>query len=295
MTSHNEILDAALAKITTGYVFPELTGPITEAIRARQAEGGYDGLGDAEFCAAVTADLQAVCPDKHLRLMWSEEPAPVEEEDSPEEEKARWLVRYREGNFGIARVERLEGNVGYLDIRSIPDADAGTDAIGAAMQLVAHTEALVIDLRQCRGGSPNGVALWCSHFFGDDEVHLNDIYERATDATRQYWTYPHTPGPRYLDRPVTILTAAFTFSGGEELAYNLQALKRATLVGETTRGGAHPTDWIAITPHIAVTVPAARSINPVTGTNWEGVGVKPDVEAKAEDALETALALLAAE
>lgn len=293
MTSHNEILDAALDKITAGYVFPELTGPIAEALRGKLADGAYQGLGDAEFCAAVTADLQAVAPDKHLRLLWNEEAVPVEEEDSPEEEKARWLTYYQEGNFGIARAERLDGNIGYLDLRFIPDADAGFAAIGAAMQLVAHTEGLVIDLRQCRGGSPNGVALWCSHFFGDDEVHLNDIYERATDSTRQYWTYPHTPGPRYLDRPVTVLTAAFTFSGGEELAYNLQALKRATLVGETTRGGAHPTDRFALTPHIAVTVPAARSINPVTGTNWEGVGVKPDVEAKAEDALDAALAVLA--
>ncbi|MGW4648403.1 S41 family peptidase [Kitasatospora sp. NPDC004289] len=293
MTSHHEILDAALDKITAGYVFPDLTGPIAEALRGKLADGAYEGLSEPDFCAAVTADLQAVCPDKHLRLLWNEEAVPVEEEDSPEEEKARWLAHYREGNFGIAKVERLEGNVGYLDLRFIPDADAGEAAIGAAMQLVAHTEKLVIDLRQCRGGSPNGVALWCSHFFGDDEVHLNDIYERATDSTRQYWTYPNTPGPRYLDRPVTVLTAAFTFSGGEELAYNLQALKRATLVGETTRGGAHPTDRIALTPHIAVTVPAARSINPVTGTNWEGVGVKPDVEAKAEDALDAALTVLA--
>ncbi|WP_405020280.1 S41 family peptidase [Kitasatospora sp. NBC_00070] len=292
MTSNNEILDAALSKIDTRYVFPELTAGIGQALRGHAEKGTYDGLAGPEFCAAVTVHLQEVCPDKHLRLLWSDEAVPVEEEDSPAEEKERWAEYYRKGNFGIARAEHLDGNVGYLDLRFIPDADAGYQAIGAAMQLVAHTDGLVIDLRTCRGGSPNGVALWCSFFFADDEVHLNDIYDRETDSTRQYWTYPHLPAPRYLDRPVTLLTAAFTFSGGEELAYNLQALKRATLIGETTRGGAHPTDRFALTPHIMVTVPTARSINPVTGTNWEGVGVVPDVAVPADQALETALSQL---
>ncbi|WP_407987279.1 S41 family peptidase [Kitasatospora sp. CMC57] len=292
MTSNLEILDAALAKINDRYVFPELTAGIDAALRGRAARGEYDGLAGPELCAAVTGHLQEVRPDKHLRLLWSDEAVPVEEEDSPEEEKERWAEYYRRGNFGIARAEHLDGNLGYLDLRFIPDADAGYQAFGAAMQLVAHTDGLVIDLRNCRGGSPNGVALWCSFLFADDEVHLNDIYDRETDSTRQFWTYPHLPAPRYLDRPVTVLTAAFTFSGGEELAYNLQALKRATLIGETTRGGAHPTDRFALTPHIAVTVPTARSINPVTGTNWEGVGVVPDIAVKAEDALETALSQL---
>lgn len=295
MTSNDEILDAALTKINDRYVFPELTAAIEEALRARAAGGEYDGLTGPELCAAVTGHLQEVRPDKHLRLLWSEEAVPVEEEDSPEEEAARWAEVYRRGNYGIRRVEQLDGNIGYLDLTFIPDAGAGRQAIGAAMQLVAHTDALVIDLRTCRGGSPNGVALWCSFFFPDDELHLNDIYDRETDSTRQFWTYPHLPAPRYLDRPVTVLTAAFTFSGGEELAYNLQANERATLIGETTRGGAHPTDRFALTPHITVTVPTARSINPITATNWEGVGVVPDVAAPADRALETALSRLRAD
>ncbi|MFG2824003.1 S41 family peptidase [Kitasatospora sp. NPDC048365] len=295
MTSNNEILDAALTKINDRYVFPELTAAIEEALRGRAADGEYDGLAGPELCAAVTGHLQEVRPDKHLRLLWSEEAVPVEEEDSPEEEAARWAEVYRRGNYGIRRVEQLDGNIGYLDLTFIPDAGPGHQAIGAAMQLVAHTDALVIDLRTCRGGSPNGVALWCSFFFPDDELHLNDIYDRETDSTRQFWTYPHLPAPRYLDRPVTVLTAAFTFSGGEELAYNLQANKRATLIGETTRGGAHPTDRFALTPHITVTVPTARSINPITGTNWEGVGVVPDVAEPADRALETALSRLRAD
>ncbi|GAA2752652.1 S41 family peptidase [Kitasatospora cinereorecta] len=288
MTTHHEILEAALARITAGYVFPERTAAVETAIRRRLAEGAYEGLDGPGLCERVTADLQEVCPDKHLRLLWSEEPQSMDEE--PEElARARFAAYAREQNYGVRRVEQLDGNIGYLDLRMIAPAELGGPAIAAAMQLLAGTAALVVDLRQCRGGSPEGVQLWCSHFFPGDEVHLNDIYERATDSTRQYWTLGHLAAPRYLDRPVAVLTSDVTFSGGEELAYNLQVLERAVLVGETTGGGAHPTARIAVAPHVTVTVPSARSINPVTGTNWEGVGVRPDVAVPADQALEAAL------
>ncbi|MEU9116479.1 S41 family peptidase [Streptomyces sp. NPDC048483] len=130
--------------------------------------------------------------------------------------------------------------------------------------------------------------MWCSYFFPDDQVHLNDFYERSTGATRQYWTAAQLPAPRYLDRPVYALTSAVTFSGGEDVAYTLQAHGRAMTVGEVTRGGAHPTARHAVTEHITVTVPTARTINAVTGTNWQGVGVRPDLATSAERALEVA-------
>ncbi len=157
------------------------------------------------------------------------------------------------------------------------------------MELVAHTRALILDLRKCSGGAPTGAALWCTYFFPDDQVHLNDIYERRTDSLRQYWTASHLPAPRYLGRPVYVLTSAATFSGGEDVAYTLQAHGRAAIIGETTGGGAHPTDPYPVTEHITVTVPTARTINAVTGTNWEGVGVSPDRAVPAEQALEAAV------
>ncbi|EME98018.1 S41 family peptidase [Streptomyces mobaraensis NBRC 13819 = DSM 40847] len=288
MTTHHDLLEAALARITTGYVFPEKTAAIDAAIRRRLDEGAYEDLDVRELCDRVTEDLQSVCPDKHLRLLWVEEPQSMDEE--PEDVARARFARYaKRNNYGVRRVEQLDDNIGYLDLRMIAPADVGGPAIAAAMQLLAPTAALVIDLRQCRGGAPEGVQLWCSYFFPDDRVHLNDIYERATDSTRQYWTLGHLAAPRYLDRPVTVLTSDTTFSGGEELAYNLKALGRATLIGETTRGGAHPTDRIPVAPHVTVTVPAARSINPVTGANWEGVGVEPDLAVPAGDALKAGL------
>ncbi|MEU3708492.1 S41 family peptidase [Streptomyces catenulae] len=293
MTTHHEMVEAALARITTGYVFPEKTAVIDAAIRRRLAEGAYRGLDVRELCERVTEDLQRACPDKHLRLLWTEDPQSLEEE--PESvARARFAQHARESNYGVRRVEQLDGNIGYLDLRMIAPADLGGLATAAAMQLLSTTAALIIDLRQCRGGSPEGVQLWCSYFFADDGVHLNDIYERDTGSTRQYWTLGHLTAPRYLDRPVTILTSELTFSGGEELAYNLKVLGRATLIGRTTRGGAHPTARIPVAPHVTVTVPTARSINPVTGTNWEGVGVEPDLAVAAEDALKAALAHLRA-
>ena len=182
-------------------------------------------------------------------------------------------------NFGIRRVERLDGNVGYLDLRRMPvPANAGP-AITAAMELVAGTYALIIDMRHNGGGSPEGVVFWCSYLVGEQPpVHLNDIFRADTGETRQFWALPYVPGTRYPeDHPVYVLTSDRTFSGGEDLCYTLQALGRAEVVGETTGGGAHPTRPFPISAAVHIGIPFARSVNPVTGTNWQGTGVVPDV------------------
>ncbi|WP_030385036.1 S41 family peptidase [Streptomyces sp. NRRL S-241] len=291
MPTTEVIIESALARIGAGYVFPEKAVVVDAAIRGRLAAGAYEGLDGPALCAAVTAHLQEVCPDQHLRLLWTDEPQsldPVDEDGG----QAAFLALLRAENQGIRRVERLEGNIGLIEIGRIASATEGASAIGAAMQLVAHSSALVLDLRGCLGGLPEGAALWCSYFFPDDQVHLNDIYDRTSDTTRQFWTTGHLSGPRYLDRPVHILTSGITFSGGEDVSYTLQAQGRAVVVGETTRGGAHPTARYPVSEHVLVTVPVARSINTVTGGNWEGTGVLPDVRVPAEQALETALKAL---
>ncbi len=293
MPTNEEIIESALARIGAGYVFPEKAVVVDAAIRGRLAAGAYEGLDGPALCAVVTAHLQEVCPDKHLRLLWTDEPQsldPVDEDGG----KAAFLALLRAENQGIRRVERLEGNIGLIEIERIASATEGASAIGAAMQLVAHSSALVLDLRGCLGGLPEGAALWCSYFFADDQVHLNDSYDRTSDTTRQYWTTGHLSGPRYLDRPLHILTSGVTFSGGEDVSYTLQAHGRAVVVGETTRGGAHPTARYPVAEHVLVTVPVARTINTVTGGNWEGTGVLPDVRVPAEQALETALKTLRA-
>ncbi|MCX5377066.1 S41 family peptidase [Streptomyces sp. NBC_00091] len=288
MLTNERIIEEALARITAGYVFPERTAAVEAAIRGRLAAGAYEGLDGPLLCETVTADLQQVCPDKHLRLLWTDEPQSLEPVDD-DGGIAAFTALLRAANQGIRRVEHLEGSVGLIELSRIATATDGASAIGAAMQLVAHSSALILDLRACLGGYPEGAAMWCSYFFPDDQVHLNDIYERVGNTTRQYWTVGHLPAPRYLDRPVYVLTSEVTFSGGEDVAYTLQAHGRAVVVGATTRGGAHPTARHAVAEHILVTVPTARAINTVTGTNWEGVGVLPDVQVPADQALEEAL------
>jgi C-terminal processing protease CtpA/Prc len=195
---------------------------------------------------------------------------------------------FRLENHGIRRVERLPGNVGVVELTLIPEASAAGPAITAAIQLVQHTHALILDLRGARGGAPDGVALLCSFLFDEEQVHLNDIIEGPHGPTRQYWTAAYVPGPRYSSRPVYVLTSANTFSGGEELAYDLQALGRATVIGEVTRGGAHPVQPLPLSEHVELRLPVARSVNPITGGNWEGVGVQPDVQVPSGDALDVA-------
>jgi len=193
-------------------------------------------------------------------------------------------------NFGIRRVERLDGNVGYLDLRRMPvPANAGP-AIAAAMELVAGTYALIIDMRRNGGGAPEGVVFWCSYLLEERPTHLNDIYHADTGETRQFWALPYVPGTRYTDRPVYVLTSHRTFSGGEDLCYTLQALGRAQVIGETTGGGAHPTRGFPISAAVSIGIPFARSVNPVTGTNWQGTGVVPDVTVAEEQAYDVAYA-----
>jgi len=255
-------------------------------VRDRLAAGLYEALRAETLCESVTEDLQQVTSDKHLRLLWSDE---LQEVGDAEEDEEFFADLARSENQGIRRVERLVDDIGYIGTTLVAEPADAAMMISAAMTLVANTRALILDLRENRGGSTYGMAYWCSYFFPEGEsVHLTDVYRRTTGQTQQFWTLPYVPGQRYLDRPVYVLTGPVTFSGAEDLAYNLKVRNRAMLVGESTRGGAHPTGYYPLTEHITVTVPYARSINPVTGGDWEGVGVAPDLAVSVDKALDVA-------
>jgi len=295
--SGREIVTKALELLRANYVFPEQAGRAATAIEARLEAGEYDDLDEITLTERLTRDLQEITGDRHLRVVFGGGPGPrrqrIAEPEEPKDHEARRLAMRRMGrldNFGIRQVERLDGNVGYLDVRRVAvPANAGP-AIGAAMELVAGTYALIIDLRHNGGGAPEGVVFWCSYLLDERPTHLNDIFHADTGETRQFWALPYVPGTRYLDRPVFVLTSGRTFSGGEDFAYTLQALGRATVVGETTGGGAHPTRGFPISAAVHIGIPFARSVNPVTGTNWQGTGVVPDVPADAERAYDVAYA-----
>lgn len=285
-----EVIDGVLKKLNDAYVFPEVAKKMEQAIRERVQKKEYDGVTSAlRFAQTLTTHLQEVSHDKHLRVNYSHDSIPPEtprREPTPEE-RERYLGFLKSINFGFEKVERLSGNVGYLDLRGFLDASLGGETVVAAMNFLANTDALVIDLRQNGGGSPAMVALISSYLF-DDSTHLNDLYWREGERTHQWWTAPYVPGKRYGHKDVYILTSNRTFSAAEEFTYNLKNLKRATIVGETTGGGAHPGGPSRINAHFAVWVPRGRAINPISKTNWEGTGVEPDVKVPANEALKTA-------
>jgi len=294
-----EIVETALALLRTTYVFPDRAEQAATAIEARLAAGDYDGLGEAELAERLTGQLDEVCADKHLRVrvMPPLPPRPARREPArPGSEPGPGPGRSGPGrrdrghplNYGIHRVERLAGNVGYLDLRGVAPPQEAGPAIAAAMELITGTYALIIDLRRNHGGSPHGVAFWCSYLFPGADTHLTDIFHADTGETEQFWTLAYVPGSRYLDRPVYLLTSHETFSGGEDLCYSLQAQGRAQVIGETTGGGAHPTRMVPISSTLTIAVPFARSINPVTGTNWQGTGVVPDIAVPAAQAYDVA-------
>ena len=291
-----EIVQTAMAILRSRYVFPDRAAEAAASIEARLAAGEYDDLAEPELAERLTTQLYAVCADRHLRVRAHAEPRrppPPPDRAGDDRRKSRPDMQAigRLDNFGIHRVERLEGNVGYIDLHRVAMPQSAGASIAAAMELVSGTYALIIDLRRNGGGSPDGVVFWCSYLFDGPGTHLNDIYEAETGETRQFWSVPYVPGTRYLDKPVYLLTSHDTFSGGEDFCYTLQALDRAELIGETTGGGAHPTGMRPLSPTMAIAVPFARSVNPITGTNWEGTGVVPDVSVPAEDACNVGYAM----
>jgi hypothetical protein len=306
--SGREIVIKALALLRENYVFPEVAEQVATAVEARLAAGEYDNRDEITLTELLTSHLQETSGDRHLRVRLGGAPGPGRREPGrgpggPDREKAdrdsgepadraakRLQMRQigRVDNFGIHRVERLDGNIGYLDLRRVPMPENAGPAITAAMELVSGTYALIIDLRRNGGGSPHGVALWCSYLIAEQPTHLNDIFHADTGETRQFWSYPYLPGSRYLDRPVYVLTSSRTFSGGEDFGYTLQALGRAEVIGEATGGGAHPTRPFPISAAVHIGIPFARSINPVTGTNWQGTGVIPDTQVPADQAYSVA-------
>lgn len=272
------------------YVFPEVGSTIAQLLTRRLADGRYDEPATPlELAELVTADLQSVNDDKHLRLIHHADEVP----DMPSEEMYLAMADKRAASTmdGIRRVERLDGNIALLEFTpALFDTPIAGNSISAALQLVAKADALIIDLRAVWGGDPYTVALICSYLFDGRPVHLLDMHDRQGARLQQFWTLPHVPGPRFGGtKPIRVLTSAGTFSGGEELANDLQTLGRATVVGERTGGGAHPRIGIRVHPHLELAVPVARPTNPGTDDNWEGVGIVPDIEVPADQALDVAL------
>jgi len=275
-------------ELERGYVYEDVGRTMAEDIRGRLAAGEYDDLEYSyPFAQQLTDDLRAVCHDKHLSVI---QRIPLTRRGQ-QISRASDMAPKPKSNYGFVKVEVLPGNVGYIKFNMFGDgADAQTTA-AAAMAFVSNTDALIFDVTENGGGSGAMIEFLCGYLF-DEPVHLNTFENRSMGFRRDTFSAADVPGRRYgREKPVYVLTSSFTFSAAEEFTYNLKHLKRATIVGETTGGGAHPVNFLTLNKYFILKIPHGRSINPVTKTNWEGVGVIPHVDSPADQARETAYQL----
>ena len=278
MTSTTAVLDRLTRLVRDNYVFPD----VADQIAARLDGAVVDGPPE-DAAAELTTRLQAVNQDRHLRVRLRRAASPTGESD--------WAAHYAADAVrnagGVKVVSRLDPQTGLLEIAPyMSPVHLAEPYVAAAFALLAGVQRLVIDLRSGLGGTPETVAFICGYLLGDEPVHLQDIVDRDGNA-RQFWTSP-AAGRLADEMPISVLTSERTFSGAEELAYNLQSTGRAKLFGRRTGGGAHPVEVFDVTDALEVAVPVARSVNAVTGTNWERVGVVPDVDCEPADALDRA-------
>jgi hypothetical protein len=291
--------DAISNQLTEYYVNPDVAAKMIQAMRDHQKHGDYNSIVDGnEFADALTRDLRNVSHDQHLFIRYNpftlpDQPGSSSEPRPPSPaDQARFRTMLEHQNCTFSKLEILNHNIGYVKFGAFPDPDICAPTVVAAMNFLAHTDVLIFDLRENHGGDPSMVDFMVSYLFREP-THINDLTNRHDNETHQYWTLPWVPGSRFVDQPVYVLTSHETFSGAEEFTFDLKTQKRATIVGETTGGGAHPVRGMPAGEHFTIGVPFERPINPVTKGDWEGKGVEPDVKVSAADALTTAEKLAA--
>jgi hypothetical protein len=279
------------------YIFKETAEKMEEKLNTQLDEGKYEKIDDVyEFSRILTDDLRSVSKDGHIRVTYNPEEVQrirareSKSEEEREKERRENIERQRRQNFGFRRVEIREGNIGYLDLEGFSGLSQAGETIVAAMNFLANADAVIIDLRNNGGGSPLTIQIISSYFL-EDYTHLNSFEWRGEDTIAQFWTLPYVPGKKMYDTDLYILTSSRTFSAAEEFTYNLKNLKRATIVGETTGGGAHPGGDRIVNDYFLVWVPAGRAINPITKTNWEGEGIAPHVSVPRDQTLDKAHSL----
>jgi hypothetical protein len=274
--------------------YPDLDTGISMAsgIKKRLNNKEYDGIANPnEFANRLTTDLRSIHNDKHLQINYDprmEKSLTDRSVENVSNVQQSNLENERQQNFGFKKVEILKGNIGYVNLDGFVDVNEySKETVSSVFSFLKNTNALVIDLRNNGGGSPEMVRYICSYFF-KDKTHINTSYKRVFNKTVEYWTEP-IANSGFYSMPIYILVSNRTFSAGEELPYDLQSLRRATIIGETTGGGAHPVTAGPIEYGFVATIPVAKSINPVTGKDWEGVGVIPDIKISEDKALDVAI------
>ena len=294
-TVNIDVLIDSLTNVLNGhYVFPEKAKSISTYLESQLKKKAYANelQNPQKLVGHLQIDITKIHPDPHMRINY--DPGfHVQQYIKPSEEEINQTKKYwKENNYAFTKVEILPGNIGYFTFNVfVDDVESAKPTITSALRFLSNTSAIIIDLRENYGGSPAMVSQIESFFF-KEKTHMNDLINRSANDTTFFYADPAKADSLNLLMPVYILTSHNTFSGGEDFSYGMQKANRAIIVGETTGGGAHPQMPFSIGQGFVISIPFARSINPVTKTDWEGTGVIPDVEAKASNALLTARELI---
>ena len=285
------VIQRATELMLANYVFQDRAERAVANVRERVKRGEYASVtSPARLAELLSRDLADATSDRHLHVKFGAErsPDPMVSTEETKDGLAQLRRNAEAEQFGIGKPRVLKGNVGYLEFKRFFRAEFAGDALATAMRKVATTDALILDLRESRGGDPTMVVLAASWLFDGRPRHWNDMLRRFDDSTTQFWTAAWLPSARYVNKPIYVLTAERTFSAPESFAYELQQTKRATIVGEVTGGGAHSGAWFPIDDRFSIFIPLSRYVSAASGGDWEGVGVKPDVACAATEALERA-------
>jgi len=278
------VIASFLELLEEKYVFPDVTEQVREVLEQRLRNGEYESVKDSQhFASILTEHVYEILKDKHVRVYFAPSRKIVSDNESSLD-RNEFLQRT---NYAFRRVERLSGNIGYLDLVGFVElCETSKTVAEAAMTFLAYTDAMIVDLRSNGGGYPDMITYLTSYLFSKKSIHLNSMYWRSQNTTEEFWTYCDVLGPRYgINKPVFVLIGERTFSGAEEFAYNLQALNRASVIGAVTAGGAHPCENVPVYENYYAKISVGRAINPYTKTNWEGVGVIPDIAVSSSMAL----------
>lgn len=287
----HRVIDGAAEDVAKYYADPVVARTMSHALRMHEKNGDDNAITDgAGLSELLTSQMRAVSHDQHVEIIHSEQATPEIRAAVSSEEIARYRTEMQRQNCTFEKVEILPHNIGYLKLNSFPDASICGSTARTAMAKLNHADAIIFDLRDNPGGYANMVALLATYLF-DRPTHLNDFYDRAQNSSEESWTLPPVPGNELANKPVFVVTSHTTFSAAEAFSYDLKMMKRATLIGETTSGRGHMGAPHRIDDHFTIRVPGIRVTNPVSGSNWEGTGVEPDVKVKSSDALKTAIRL----
>ena len=289
----SETVVSICGSLKANYIYLDTANKMGSFIQRQLKSGSYDTIKTpGEFALRLTYDLLSIYHDGHLSISYDPTFTATNGKTDTVMEKERMLKFRKRVNFGYDKVEVLPGNIGYIKVGGFFEPDSAAKIMTlAAFRFVSNSEFLVIDLRNNMGGDPRMVSFICGLLFSQ-KTHLNDLYSRKDKSTTEYWAIPNTTLRAFYKMPIYILTSSRTFSAGEELSYDLQTQKRATVIGETTGGGAHPVQPFPVGNGFVANVPFARAINPISKSDWETVGVKPDKNVPSNQALDFVLRMI---